>query len=68
MSVQKFQISDVQQRARDLTAQIAVNVMNHIDVMYPQLWEKLPGSARRSINNTIRNQAHLIAEAMRTGQ
>ena len=70
MSVQKFStaLSDINQRARDLADDMSVSLMNHIDTMYPQLWENAPRTARLSIRNTIRNQAHKIAEAMRTAK
>jgi hypothetical protein len=68
MSVQKFSTSDINQRARDLADEMSVSLINHIDAMYPQLWENAPRSARLSIRNTIRNQHTKIAEAMRTAK
>ena len=68
MSVPKFEISNINQRSRDLADELSVSLLNHIDTMYPQLWDSAPRTARLSIRNHVRNQHVKIAEAMRTAK
>jgi hypothetical protein len=42
---------------------VASHVLQHIDDMYPKMWEGAPKTARLSVRNTISNRvAALLAE------
>src|SRR6266478_6213954 len=45
--------------AKDLAEGMAIEVLDHIDSMYPGMWNGMPKSCRQSIRNKIINQCEM---------
>lgn len=41
---------------KEEATRISLELIHHIDIMYPKMWEGCPKSARTSIGNTVYNK------------
>ena len=48
--------AEVQHTHEELANKAAAEVINHIDTMYPAMWEGVPKSARTSVRNVVYHQ------------